>query len=206
MLYFIFPTFFILFLVCFEPNVLNCLVAGFLWCPLPSDALSTCLCCLRVNPALGGVRVAHLFSFYGGIFASFVCVLCLVYPIMPVFWIVPSIFSNVYFDIYFHDLQIYRSACTSQESELLCICVLGVSMVSLPTILLLDLDLFRQSDILCFSFYYYLLIVKWIIRKRWIMSIMSLIHSPYVTRIFGIVRRRPSITQQYLNTVNSQMN
>ena len=54
-----------------------------------------------VSPyVFGGVRVARLCSFQGCVFALFVFVVCLVYPMLPVsmdcpFLIAPSVFSNV---------------------------------------------------------------------------------------------------------------
>ena len=60
---------------------------------------------------LGGVRVAHDFSFLCCVFALFVFVLCILCPMLPVsqdcpFLITPSVFYDVYFRLseflYFH--------------------------------------------------------------------------------------------------------
>jgi hypothetical protein len=143
-----------LFLVCFEPNILNCLVAGFLWCPLPLDALSTCLYCLRDNPALGGGSVLLIFLlFYVVFFASFVFVLWIVHSSLPLR------FSQTLNFTLFSWFAFYWSACTKPGKWIVMyLCVTGINVVF--TIFLLDLELFRQWDICCFSFYYYLLIVK----------------------------------------------
>jgi len=63
------------------------------WCPTPIREH------LDSPPDVGGVRVAHLYSFL--CFVLFVFILCLVYPMLPVsldcpFLIAPSVFSNVY--------------------------------------------------------------------------------------------------------------
>jgi hypothetical protein len=66
-------------------------------------------CCL--HSCLGGVRVAHRFSFMCRVnFCLFVFVLCLVYPMLSVsldcsFLMTPSVFSNVYLFVCFHPVS-----------------------------------------------------------------------------------------------------